>query len=410
MKAENIAEIVGAIIAGIFTFYFYTSNETVFALIACIVAFLLLFLFLKGILNKEEPFVEVMNKILRTYDSILVEIECFPKLNDKKIVKAKYFKDLVNVQFDLRKPIYYYKEEECCNFLILSSDTAYVYVLKKNKEYTSKLELLVDTQDLQNMKKFEIIENFEMPKKEEPKPVEENKTEIKEEPTTSENNNKVHFYKDLDPDELAMFNEVISFKNENNSLNDTETQEEQESSNEGENQYEEPQTETQESSYEEDNQNVESQSEEQDNSYEEENQYEEPQTEAQESSYEEDNQNVESQSEEQDNSYEDNQYEEPQTEEQEYSYEEEMPYVENQDEEINIEEKVPNQSYKVENNNSNKKSKQLTIEKYEIDHVNKKSNKHNYRPYDDTMANLSEDELDKQFEDLLNELNDLDVE
>jgi hypothetical protein len=177
------------------------------------------------------------------------------------------------VQFDLRKPIYYFKEEECCNFLILSSDTAYVYTLKKNKEYTSKLELLVDTQTLKNMKKFEIIENFEFPKKEE----------------------KIEEQKEIPTFEEQHIEEKIVEKPKYN-IND-----------------------------------------------------------------------------------------------------------QNKEENHN----KPNRE---ENVNINKKNKQLTIEKYEIDHVNKKTNKNGYKRYDDTMANLSADELDKQFEDLLNDLNDINLD
>ncbi len=367
MKTENIAEIVGAIIAGIFTFYFYTSSETVFALIACIVAFLLLFLFLRGILNKEEPFTELLNKTLRTYDSILVEIEGFPKLNDKKIVKVKYFKDLVNVQFDLRKPIYYFKEEECCNFLILSSDTAYVYILKKNKEYTSKLELLVDTQTLKNMKKFEIIENFEFPKKEE-KIIEQidvpnNSLETKGENTNKINNN-VYFYKDLTPEEQAMYNEAISFKNNENNNLDRKINKEQEEIQIFEEQHKEEKIEEQKEIPTFEEQHIEEKTEEQ---------KEIP-------------------------TFEEQHIEEKIVEKPKYN-------INDQNKEENH-----NKPNREENVNINKKNKQLTIEKYEIDHVNKKTNKNGYKRYDDTMANLSADELDKQFEDLLNDLNDLNLD
>lgn len=362
MKTENIAEVIGAIIAGIFTFYFYTNNETALALIACIVAFLLLFLFLRGILNKEEPFFERLNKILKTYDSILVEIECFPKLDDKKIVKAKYFKDLVNVQFDLRKPIYYFREEECCNFLILSSDSAYVYVLKKDKEYKSKLELLVDTQDMKPTKTFEIIENFDIQKHQEEKKNEEQDNNVIKNNEVDNEKDKVHFYKDLDPDELAMFNEVISYRQKDNKI-------EQENKTTDNNQ-----TEIKEEKQEEQIKNNEETL-----SYE---------------KYDKEETKVEDKSETKNNII---------------PTEEEFD-DDNQSIEFDVEIPTEEELYKKkEKNNSNKKNKQLTIEKYEIDHINRKSNKQ-YKPYDDTLANLSEDELDQQFENLLNELNDLDLD
>ena len=134
-------------LAGYITYYFFTNNETLYAVISCVVAFVFLYIFIISLFEKSDPYQAKLNKILKTYDSILVEIECLPKISDKKIVNTKYFKDLVNVQFEVRKPIYYLRDALFCDFLVIGNDTVYIYTLKSDKEYKSNLEELLEKED-----------------------------------------------------------------------------------------------------------------------------------------------------------------------------------------------------------------------------------------------------------------------
>ena len=127
MKIKSVIELLIAGLSGYFALYFYLNNEIIYAVLLAVTAFIFIGLFIKCLFRMSNPYDAELKKIFRTYDSILVEIEILPKLSDKKIVKTKYFKDMVNVQFEIRKPIYYLKTPISCTFVIMTEDTAYIY-------------------------------------------------------------------------------------------------------------------------------------------------------------------------------------------------------------------------------------------------------------------------------------------
>ena len=117
MKIKSVIELLIAGLSGYFALYFYLNNEIIYAVLLAVTAFIFIGLFIKCLFRMSNPYDAELKKIFRTYDSILVEIEILPKLSDKKIVKTKYFKDMVNVQFEIRKPIYYLKTPISCTFV-----------------------------------------------------------------------------------------------------------------------------------------------------------------------------------------------------------------------------------------------------------------------------------------------------
>ena len=186
-------------LAGYVTYYFYTNSETVYAVVACVVAFLFLYIFISSLFEKKDPYQAKLDKILKTYDSVLVEIECLPKVSDKKIVTTKYFKDLVNVQFEVRKPIYYLKDALFCDFLVIGNDTTYVYTLKRDKSYKSNLEELLEKGDnkeileevvAEESVKETVKENIEKTDTEETKTEEKVEEKVGEEPSVEEEKNE----------------------------------------------------------------------------------------------------------------------------------------------------------------------------------------------------------------------------
>ena len=116
----------------------------IYAIFTLIGALLFLALFIRSLFDKQDPYLAQLNRILKTYEAILVEVEVLPKVKDKKIVRTKYFKDLVNVQYEIRKPIYYLKDALFCEFFISDEETSYIYTLKRDEDYISKSEEVVD--------------------------------------------------------------------------------------------------------------------------------------------------------------------------------------------------------------------------------------------------------------------------
>jgi len=127
MRIKSVFELLVAGICGYFALDFYLSNNLVYAAFLLLAALVFIALFIRSLFRMTNPYHAELNKILRTYDSILVEVEVIPKMSDKKMVRTKSFKDMVNVQFEVRKPIYYLRGPLGCTFVIMSEDTAYIY-------------------------------------------------------------------------------------------------------------------------------------------------------------------------------------------------------------------------------------------------------------------------------------------
>ena len=70
-------------------------------------------------------------KIIKTYYSMLVCINDMPDFNDKTIVKVKTFDDLLIVQEQLQKPIYYIENTNSISFMVIEKETVSLYSLKK---------------------------------------------------------------------------------------------------------------------------------------------------------------------------------------------------------------------------------------------------------------------------------------
>ncbi len=94
---------------------------------------------------KEEPdeyttFIKNKKRILRLYDSIIVEVEEIPNIAGKNIIKVKSIEDLVDAQLELREPIYYKNDNDSCFFMLLHYNEACIYILKMNDSVISPTE------------------------------------------------------------------------------------------------------------------------------------------------------------------------------------------------------------------------------------------------------------------------------
>ena len=132
-------------------------------------AFFLILVFCLGFYIKEEPdefstFVKNKRRILKTYNSIIVEVEDIPNIAGKNIIKVKSIEDLVDAQLELREPIYFKNDNDSCFFMLLHYNEACIYILRMNDDVVSPTE-----QSIKNMKedpdskdnKENILENVE---------------------------------------------------------------------------------------------------------------------------------------------------------------------------------------------------------------------------------------------------------
>ena len=66
-----------------------------------------------------------VNKILKKYKEIIVELEAEPKINMKNVIDVKSFEELIDVEEEIRLPILFYEDKEKYVFLIVDYRIVY---------------------------------------------------------------------------------------------------------------------------------------------------------------------------------------------------------------------------------------------------------------------------------------------
>lgn len=128
----------------------------------------LLFIYLITIFFDKKTPESVYNKILRdlikTYDSILVDVEKIPELDVKNVINVSSFEKLLDVQYELKKPIFYKMSINSCSFILLDSEIAYVFVLRVSEDSFSPLDEIIAAIESDSKKRKEaqkILDNIE---------------------------------------------------------------------------------------------------------------------------------------------------------------------------------------------------------------------------------------------------------
>lgn len=107
--------------------------------------------------NKSKFQIEV-DKILKPYNFLLVEIENIPNLSDKKSTYTESFRDILNVCKMIRKPIYYIVKKNAYNFIVFDKKEVYFYTLKNTDSVSSLLDNTdKDIEELKPEKKFIMV-------------------------------------------------------------------------------------------------------------------------------------------------------------------------------------------------------------------------------------------------------------
>ena len=97
--------------------------------------------------NPKSAYENEVKKILNTYDSILLKCNTIPNFDNRNIIRVESMDDLIDAQFEIRKPICYLKQSENCSFMLLDEKEVYVYIEKLNNEELSPVEI-----EINNMK------------------------------------------------------------------------------------------------------------------------------------------------------------------------------------------------------------------------------------------------------------------
>lgn len=125
------------------SFYLIKNNLNTFAIVSITLTAILFVLLIASIpRNKSESalYNQELKQILKKYDAILAEIGNIPNLEDKNIMLITNIEDMVDAAVEIRKPVYYKKEEDYCIFSLLDNQDTCIYILKQNKEEITPIE------------------------------------------------------------------------------------------------------------------------------------------------------------------------------------------------------------------------------------------------------------------------------
>ena len=84
-------------------------------------------------LNKKSKYVKKRDKILKTYDSIIVNSKFDIDINDYNVIKVNKFEELLDAYMEVRQPINFYEENDKSIFILINNKILWIYVLK-NKD------------------------------------------------------------------------------------------------------------------------------------------------------------------------------------------------------------------------------------------------------------------------------------
>jgi len=142
-KTITVCSVLALIILAIVIFVTIVSDLIGFSLILgtlFIILIICLGIYLREAPDEYTTYIKAKKRILKTYDSIIVEVEDIPNIAGKNIIKVKTIEDLVDAQLELREPIYYKNDNDSCFFILLHYNEACIYILKMNEDVISPTE------------------------------------------------------------------------------------------------------------------------------------------------------------------------------------------------------------------------------------------------------------------------------
>ena len=74
-----------------------------------------------------------LDKILTTYDSIIVNIKDLPNIDEYDVIKVESFEELIDAHSEIRKPINYYQSKDYSVFLLLNDNIIWEYILRRKR-------------------------------------------------------------------------------------------------------------------------------------------------------------------------------------------------------------------------------------------------------------------------------------
>lgn len=82
--------------------------------------------------SKKSSYDRYVNRLLRGYDRLIVNVKTAPNMDDYNVIKVENFDELLDLRDNIKEPIRYYviTEHQKCEFFITNHNDLYLYVVK----------------------------------------------------------------------------------------------------------------------------------------------------------------------------------------------------------------------------------------------------------------------------------------
>lgn len=143
MKKRNIICLILFFLLLFGALYLYNQKLYTYLIIVVPILFILLFFSIKGIRTKYSPEDEYnifLKEILKTYDAVLINVVEMPSVDGRSIVKVSNFEDLIDAQIEIRKPIYYKRDDRSTIFVLLDDKQVCINILKVDEEENTQFD------------------------------------------------------------------------------------------------------------------------------------------------------------------------------------------------------------------------------------------------------------------------------
>lgn len=138
MKRNKLLIILVGVIISIILLCLKLYSYLIVSLTLTIIGSIYVFKDIKQVKTPENTYEKEINSIIKTYEPLLVEIKKLPEFDVKNIIVVSSFEKLIDIQYEMKKPILYKKELESYSFILMDSEIAYVYIKKlKEDSYAS---------------------------------------------------------------------------------------------------------------------------------------------------------------------------------------------------------------------------------------------------------------------------------
>lgn len=101
-------------------------------LISFVIFLIKLFKRISVVFSKKSNYDKYVNRLLRGYDRLIVNVRTAPNLEDYNVVKVESFEELIDMRDNVKEPIRYFviTEHQKCEFFITNHNDLYLYVVK----------------------------------------------------------------------------------------------------------------------------------------------------------------------------------------------------------------------------------------------------------------------------------------